>query len=161
MLGTLLITIDLFLTGFTVGTTVWFFFIQSPMLFNLMGREKFVPIMMQMTRLWVHTMFLSTSTLLAVSLVIKHDYRESLQFYYVLAGWVAILTNRFVMVPNALKAGASSHQERKGDNSKDVKSFVVEGGSKTETKTMHQAVVTFVLIMSAALVAHLIDMAAQ
>jgi hypothetical protein len=161
MLDTLLITADLFLTGFTVGTTVWFFFIQSPMLFNLMGREKFVPIMMQMTRLWVQTMFLSTSALLVVSFVLKQNFRESLQFYFVLAGWVAILINRYVVVPKALKAGASSHQERKGDSSKDVKSFVVEGGSKTETKTLHQTVVVFVLVMAAALVAHLIDMAAQ
>jgi hypothetical protein len=160
MLYTLLIAIDYLLAGFTVGTTVWFFFIRSPFLFSLMGREKFVPIMMQMTRVWVRTMFYSVTGLLVVSRIIQRQFQSSLKHYIVLVAWFAILANRFVIVPKALKAGAKSHDERKGDNTKDVKKFVVQGGSKTETKTLHQTVVLCVLIMAGALLAHLVDLTA-
>jgi hypothetical protein len=123
-----------------------------------MGREKFVPIMMQMTRVWVRTMFYSVTGLLLVSWIIQQQFQSSLKHYIVLVAWLAILANRFVIVPRALKAGAKSHDERKGDNTKDVKDFVVQGGSKTETKTLHQAVVLCVLIMAGALLAHLVDL---
>ena len=66
--------------------------------------------------------------------------------------------NWFVVVPAALKAGARSTRERKGDNSKDLKEFAVNGGGKTETKSLHQTVVVFVLIMVGAFVGHLVDL---
>jgi hypothetical protein len=161
-LETFFLTCDVLLTGFTVGTTVWFFFVQSPFLFNLMGREKFVPNMMQMTRLWVSTMFLSVSALVTVCLAAPYvlgssaTTASSITLNGCLLGlsWLAIAVNKFIIVPKALKVGAKSHNERKGDNSKDVKSFVVQGGSKTQTKTLHQTVVVFVLLMTVALVAH-------
>jgi hypothetical protein len=159
LVQTLLIASDQLLTGFTVGTTVWFFFIQSPFLFRLMGREKFVPIMMQMTRVWVRTMFYSVTVLLLVSRIIQELY-SSLKHSIVVVAWLAILINYSVVVPKALKAGARSHDERKGDNTKDVKDFALKGGSKTQTKTLHQAVVLFVLIMTGALLAHLVDLTA-
>lgn len=74
-------------------------------------------------------------------------------------GWLAIFINKYFVVPKALKAGARSHNQRKGDNSKDVQEFVVEGGGKSETKVLHQTVVVFVLIMSGAFIAHLVDLA--
>mmetsp|Transcript_41821 Transcript_41821/g.100373 ORF Transcript_41821/g.100373 Transcript_41821/m.100373 type:complete len:170 (-) Transcript_41821:56-565(-) len=165
MLSTMLLTTDLLLTGFTVGTTLWFFFVQSPFLFNLMGREKFVPIMMQLTKLWVTTMFASVSGLMAVVTVLLRGTTTTttggnMDFYLVGLAWLAIVINKFLVVPQALKAGARSHAERKGDNSKDVKSFVVRGGSRTETKKWHQTVVLFVLVMAGALVAHTVSVAA-
>ena len=49
----LLDALESIVVGGNVGVAVWFFFIQSPFLFKLMGRKKFVPYMMAMTRLWI------------------------------------------------------------------------------------------------------------
>jgi hypothetical protein len=66
------------------------------------------------------------------------------------------MLNYFVVVPRALAKGRQSTRERvQTDNSANIKNFVIEGGSKTETKTMHQLVVLFVLIMIGALVVHI------
>eukprot|EP00529_Nitzschia_sp_RCC80_P032966 CAMPEP_0113500284 /NCGR_PEP_ID=MMETSP0014_2-20120614/32229_1 /TAXON_ID=2857 /ORGANISM="Nitzschia sp." /LENGTH=127 /DNA_ID=CAMNT_0000394575 /DNA_START=202 /DNA_END=585 /DNA_ORIENTATION=+ /assembly_acc=CAM_ASM_000159 len=123
--------------------------------------------MMQLTKLWVTTTFGSVSGLMAVVTVtvLLRDTTTmttggNSDFYLVGLAWLAISINKFLVVPQALKAGARSHAERKGDNSKDVKSFVVQGGSKTETKTWHQTVVLFVLVMTGALVAHTVSAAA-
>jgi hypothetical protein len=159
MMNALLLATDQLLTGFIVGVTVWFFFIQSPFLFQLMGKEKFVPIMMQLTRLWVSTMFYSATALLVVSLLLLTK-EVPLKVAIVAIGWLAITINKFVVVPKALKAGARSRNGRKGDNSKDVQEFIVDGGGKSETKALHQTVVVFVLIMSGAFVLHLVDLAA-
>ena len=72
-----------------------------------------------------------------------------------LTAWLAVAIDRFLFVPMELKAEARSHWERKGDNGKDLADFDVSGGSKSSTKALHQTVVVFVLIMTAALVAHL------
>jgi hypothetical protein len=167
LLATCLLTCDVLLAGFTVGTTVWFFFVQSPFLFQRLGREKFVPIMMPLTRLWVTTMFGSVSCLLAVGVagplcVTSNDTpRTRLPLSLTGLAWLAVALNKFLVVPKALKAGAKSHQERKGDHSKDVKSFVVQGGSQTQTKAWHQTVVVFVLVMAGALVAHTVALCAS
>jgi hypothetical protein len=162
-ISTIVVSADFLLTGFTVGTTVWFFFFQSPFLFNLLGREKFVPIMMQMTKLWAPTMLGSVSLLLfldaTVMAMMGTTPLSSLTMLWVALSWLAIAINHFAVVPRAIKAGARSHQERKGDNNKNVKDFVIQGGSKTETKSLHQTVVLFVLIMAGSLVAHAVDLA--
>ncbi len=41
--------IDLFAVAFVFGATIWFFFVQSPVLLKKMGREQFVPIQMRLT----------------------------------------------------------------------------------------------------------------
>ena len=160
MVAILLFTlVDLLLSSFVIGATLWLFFFQSPHLFHVMGREKFVPIMMQMTKLWVGTMFLATTALLMVCVgeIILGDIERTSQIslYPVAIAWVGITTNRWIVVPRALQAGARSHAERIGDNSKDYKSFAIEGGSKTETKKLH------VLVMTFGLVGHLAEVASS
>eukprot|EP00516_Mucochytrium_quahogii_P005415 CAMPEP_0203750324 /NCGR_PEP_ID=MMETSP0098-20131031/4570_1 /ASSEMBLY_ACC=CAM_ASM_000208 /TAXON_ID=96639 /ORGANISM=" , Strain NY0313808BC1" /LENGTH=109 /DNA_ID=CAMNT_0050639557 /DNA_START=263 /DNA_END=588 /DNA_ORIENTATION=- len=70
---------------------------------------------------------------------------------HTLAALVAVsatLFNTYVIVPRALAAGKASAVERaKNENTSSVKDFAIEGGSKTETKTLHQTVVAFVLVM--------------
>lgn len=154
---TLLLSLDLLLTGFVTGTTVWFFFIQSPHLFQRMGREKFVPIMMGLTKLSMTTIFVCV---VCVSLTAAANYQQSgnsAQLLWALAALVATSINHFFVVRAALQAGAESQAERKGDNSRDVKDFAVQGGSKTQTKTLHQSVVAFVLLMTGASVGHLVS----
>ena len=48
----LLLLFDLAISSGIVFITVWFFFVQNPFLFQRIGREKFVPIMMQITQLY-------------------------------------------------------------------------------------------------------------
>jgi hypothetical protein len=155
---TIFLAADFLLTGFTVGVTVWHFFLQSPLMFKLMGKETFVPLMMQLTRLWVQTMFVSSTALLLISLVLSLQQEVPLNLYLVGIGWLAMTVNRFVFVPKALKAGARSIHQRKGDHTKDLQEFYVNGGGKTETKVLHQTVVVVVLIMAGAFLTHMVNL---
>jgi hypothetical protein len=159
MTNALLITADHLLAGFTVGTTVWFFFVQSPFLAKLLGKEKFVNVMMPLTRLWVKTMFVSSTALLTIAAYNHFKHEVDLKFYIVAVGWLAIAINCFVIVPKALQAGARSQKDRRGDNSKNLQEFGVDGGGGVVTKTLHQTVVVFVLIMVGSFVVHSVDLA--
>jgi len=141
-----------------IFVTVWFFFVQSPFLFNRLGREKFVPIMMQIMQLYFKFTVVLNGAVAAISTLRSEGgpLKES-QNVAACAALAAVLINLLVVVPRALAAGRRSMRERKGtDNSSSVKDFAIEGGSKTETKTMHQTVVVFVLVDVAALVAHIL-----
>ena len=111
-----ILALDQGLTGFTVGVTVYFFFIQSPKLGKTMGKEKFVPLMMALTRTWAKTMFLSSTANLATSLYLSSN--DTMNISLVAIGWMAMALNWFVVVPAALKAGARSTRERKGDKAR-------------------------------------------
>ena len=70
---------------------------------------------------------------------------------------VAVGINTVVVVPRALAAGRSSARERKEEgDSKSATDFAVQGGSKTQTKSMHQAVVLFTLVMVGGQVANIL-----
>jgi len=125
----------------------------------MMGKEKFVPLMMALTRLWVKVMFASSSALLLTSVWLSNN-GHAVNLWLVGVGWFAMTINRFIVVPAALKAGAGSAKQREGDNSKDLKDFAVRGAdSKNATKALHQTVVAFVFIMVGAFIGHLVDLA--
>ena len=42
--------IDLTFTSMILGQTIWVFFIQSGVLMKFVGRERFVPVMMKITK---------------------------------------------------------------------------------------------------------------
>lgn len=148
----LALLLDLAISSGIVFVTVWFFFVQSPFLFSRMGRQKFVPIMMQIMQLYFKFVLALNVLVFLVSL-----YAHGTIVITTLVALVATLINLFVIVPKALKRGRQSMRERVGtDDTSDVKEFAIEGGSKTETKTMHQLVVLFVLIMVGALVWHML-----
>lgn len=145
--------VDIAISAGIVFVTVWFFFVQSPFLFNRLGRQKFVPIMMQITQLY----FKFIMALNVASFVVSLYYTKTVVMTSVLA-LAATCLNYLVIVPKALQKGRQSMRERVGtDNTSDIKDFVVEGGSKTETKTMHQMVVVFVLVMVGAHVVHMLS----
>jgi hypothetical protein len=50
----LLTTLDILCLGLVLGSTVFFFFVQSPKLLQFMGREKFVTVQMKITS-WFFT----------------------------------------------------------------------------------------------------------
>jgi hypothetical protein len=159
-----LIASDQLLTGFTVGVTIWHFFIQAPLLVKLMGKEKFVPLMMQLTRLWIKSIFISSTLVLALSSILfvspSFSSLSTMKFYLPVVGWLAVAINHFGIVPKALKAGARSHHTRKGDNNKDIKDFAVDGGGKSETAALHQTVVVFVVVMLGGFLPHMVDLSA-
>jgi hypothetical protein len=147
----LLLLLDLAISSGIVFITVWFFFVQSPFLFQRMGRQKFVPIMMQITQLYFKFILALNVTAFALS-----THLNGFTIASVIA-LVVTLLNYFVVVPRALAKGRQSMRERVGaDNSADIKDFVIDGGSKTETKTMHQLVVLLVLVMVGALAVHML-----
>jgi hypothetical protein len=106
----------------------------------------------------------------------------SLNLFIVLSAWLAVLLNQFFKQFLTLPFSQSIHRpvswqscstvchcthgskqlqkERKGDNRRDAVDFAARGGSKTETKTLHQTVAAFVLIMTGALVAHVVNVIA-
>lgn len=148
----LALLLDLAISSGIVFVTIWFFFVQSPFLFSRMGRQKFVPIMMQITQLYFKFVLALNVLVFLVSL-----YVHGTIVITSLVALVATLINFFVIVPKALQKGRQSMRERVGtDDTSDVKDFAIEGGSKTETKTMHQLVVLFVLIMVGALISHML-----
>jgi hypothetical protein len=160
-LQTSLLALDQLLAGFSVGTTVWFFFIQSPFLLKILGKEKFTPTMMKLIELWAKTVSALFVLVQPLRVVLSGNKASPIMDLVPLAiGWTAIAVNRFVIVPRALQAGWKSSRGRKGDNSKDVKDFAVQGGGRTETKSLHQTVVLYVLIMSGGLVGHMLKTAA-
>mmetsp|Transcript_16436 Transcript_16436/g.47206 ORF Transcript_16436/g.47206 Transcript_16436/m.47206 type:complete len:160 (-) Transcript_16436:1740-2219(-) len=150
----LLLLLDLSVSAGIVFVTVWFFFVQSPFLFNRLGRQKFVPIMMQITQLYFDFVVILNMAVLLLSFLRV----STLEKQNIAAGVssLAVLFNTFFLVPRALARGRATMRERvEKDDSSSVKDFAVEGGSKTGTKTMHQLVVLFVLIMVGALVVHM------
>ena len=137
-----------------IGVTVWFFFIQSPKMFSLLGRKRFVPVMMQLTKLF----FNATAPLVALGAVLSALQLRQLMhpaFLSSLIAATAAAINRGVVVPRALAAGRASVADySREEDSSAKRDFVVEGGSKTKTKTLHQTVVLFVLVQTGALASH-------
>ena len=77
---------------------------------------------------------------------------NSVEFLSSTTSLVAVLINAIVVVPRALEAGKRA--TRTADKSQSVGSFAVDGGHQTDTKTLHQTVVLFVVIMLGASVVH-------
>jgi hypothetical protein len=151
---TLLSTLDAALAGGIVLVTVWFFFLQSPFLFKRLGRAKFVPIMMQMTRLFFDVQV--GFNFLLVLLSAANTGITSSQTLAAMAAAVAVLFNWGVVVPRALAAGKASAKDRnENPDSHSATDFAIEGGSKTKTKGLHQTVVAVVFANVGAIALHL------
>ena len=151
---------DAALAGGVLAVTIWFFFLQSPVLFRLMGRKAFVPVMMKLTQLYFDCLLPATAAVAALALMGQSDgylqqkIAQPHVFFAILALAFAAV-NRQVVVPMALAAGRRSAKERAAHDTKEVIDFVSQGGSKTETKTLHRTVVALVLLMAASMTAHL------
>ena len=152
---------DAALAGGVLAVTIWFFFLQSPALFRLMGRKAFVPIMMKLTQLYFDWLLPSTAAVAALALMGQPGSRSLQQkisqpqaLFAMLALFFAAV-NRQVVVPMALAAGRRSAKERAASDTKEVTDFVSQGGSRTETKTLHRTVVALVLLMAASMAAHM------
>ncbi|CAB9502834.1 expressed unknown protein [Seminavis robusta] len=155
--SSLMRTTGLFANSALIGIPIWVFFLQAPLLFKMMGRDKFLFPMMSLTRLlfrWTLPVFSALSVACSVLLdCAESSCQVSSATKAALLTLAAILINSIVIVPKALQAGKMN--TKKEDKSETVTDFAVSGGSKTNTKTLHQTVVVFVLIHVVGAVLHL------
>jgi hypothetical protein len=100
--------------------------------------------MMQMTQLFFNVQMLLSFALALLSLA--HAQLAGGVTAAALAALAATSLNFTVVVPKALAAGRASTQERNDNpDSHSAVDFAVRGGSKTQTKLLHQTVVLVVL----------------
>lgn len=134
------------------GATLWFFFVQSPVLLRRMGRDAFVPLQMGLTvTLFRFLTATVTLGLLAGVLALASD---PIQLSWAVLATLAVLANRFAVVPRALRAGGRGRQKVKGrDDEASTTTFASEGVGDA-TRFYHRLVVAFVVLMLTGIVGH-------
>ena len=146
--------LDLLLSASAVGATLWFFFVQSPVLIRWMGRDRFVPIQMKLTRVLFRVLTALLALLVALALVQRQGPLGPLQWGAIVA-LIGASVNSFFVVPRALRAGAQGRKETRarGDDGS-VGAFVSEGTGPS-AKIWHRTVVAFVIVMLGGLLPHM------
>ena len=152
MPSTLIALLDILTASLAIGATAWFFFVQSPALIKSMGRDRFVPIQMRLTKLLFRMLVYVTLAVLVLSLVLAPSLGP------VLAGAVIAAAGARDHVEmaeqRALRAGGKGRAEaRKAGDEGSVAQFAVEG-SGPSSKFWHQLVVVFVVVILGGLVVH-------
>ncbi|MCB9893408.1 MAG: DUF4149 domain-containing protein [Planctomycetes bacterium] len=146
-------TVDLLALAFALGATLWFFFVQSPLLFKQMGRAKFVPLQMRLTKVLFRSLSVAVA-LMSAATVFHHAAVPSMPVCSAVAGLVGVLVNSFVVIPRALKAGAASMQDGHSCGGEcAMTAFASEGGGNT-TRFWHRMVVALVVVMLGGLLPH-------
>lgn len=147
--------IDIVAMSLVLGATAWFFFIQSPVLYKLMVRERFVPVQMHLSKVLFTTLFI-TLAILIIAAAVQTSSLVSLSTLTAFFAFLAAGINKFLVFPTALRAGGESHklQEDHGETGTPSE-FVSEGAGRSATR-MHRIVVLFVLLMVASLISHAI-----
>lgn len=145
-------TLDLFAMAFVFGATAWFFFVQSPVLLKMLGRDKFVPIQMRLTG--VLFSLLTVLLLLMLAAALGHSPLDSGTTLTAAIALVAGVINKFVVVPRALKAGGQNRTDIKGKDAEASTTTFASEGVGHQTQALHRLVVSFVVIMVVAVVAH-------
>lgn len=145
--------IDAVLLAFAAGSTMWFFFVQSPVLLKWMGKEKFLPIQMRLTRTLFAALAVAVPLMFAMTLIHGSD----VFWLHVATAGLAMLgtlVNAFVVVPRALRAGGQSLRDVRGTGDPgSVADFASRGGGEA-SKVWHRLVVVFVVVMLGGLAAH-------
>lgn len=140
-------------TALVFGATTWFFFIQSPMLLKTLGRERFVPLQMRMTKLLFSTILVALVCTLAAS--ISHTPPNSLVTCSVVAALAAASINRFLVLPQAFRAAGQGLVEARNAAQADARAAdFASKGIGNRTKILHRLVGLLVLAMLASLAVH-------
>ena len=148
--------VDLFASATIFGATVWFFFVQSPVMLKRAGRESFVPMQMKLTVVLFKT--LQTLLLLAATAAAIHSPLSSAVVLTAGVGLLSGLINRHIIVPRALKAGGRSRKDIKGRDDEGSTASFASHGAGERTKTLHRLVVLFVAVMLGGVGAHLVTL---
>ncbi|MDG2340146.1 MAG: DUF4149 domain-containing protein [Paracoccaceae bacterium] len=136
--------IDVVLASFIFGGNIWFFFLQSPTLIGFVGRDKFVPIQMRLTKLLFRAVSVVAILLVVVAWFANLNTQAMLGADLTLA---AALIANFFIIPRALKAGGKGRQETQaagGDHS--ITKFASEGTGPSAS-FWHRMVVLFVVLI--------------
>lgn len=147
-------TIALTANSIVIGAPIWVFFVQAPSLLSFMGRDKFLPPMMRLTKvLFRWTLPLAAGVVCLCDILMaatdSHVWQKSSTKFAGLA-LIAVLINSLVIVPKALAAGAQASLKKTNAKPATTANFAVSGGDvekKSVTKTLHQSVVVFVTVM--------------
>ena len=137
---------DLIVASFIIGANVWFFFFQSPALIGFMGRDKFVPIQMRLTKLLFRSVSVAAILLVVIAWFANINILSMLAANLTLA---AALVANFFVIPRALIAGGKGRIETQaagGDHS--AAKFASEG-SGPSASFWHRMVVLFVVLILA------------
>jgi hypothetical protein len=118
-----------------VGANIWVFGLQAPLLLKSMGRARFVPLQMQVTRKLLEVLVI----LLAVQLLATLAKRlaPTLALAAALLAFAAAAIVRFVLLPRAFRAaGRQKVADAKTSPSPGEEAFFAEGLGE-ETKAMY------------------------
>lgn len=152
--------LDLLALATAFGATVWFFFVQSPVLLRRVGRERFVPIQMALTLILFRVLVGAVAIVAASTIVhtgLAADFTASLTSAAMITAGVALVgtvVNQVVIVPRALRAGGRTRADiRDKDDEGTVAGFASKGAGD-RTQRMHRLVVVFVVVMLGGLIGH-------
>lgn len=148
--------LDLLAFAFVFGATAWFFFVQSPVLLERMGREQFVPLQMRLTVVLFRV--LTVTLLLMLGLTALHSRLGSTAMITAAIAAAGGLINKFVVVPRALRAGGRSRKEIAGKDHEGTTTGFASRGAGDATKLFHRLVVVFVVVMLAGSVGHAVTL---
>lgn len=150
-------TVDLLALAVVFGATSWFFFVQSPVLIERLGRAAFVPLQMRLTIVLFRTLSVALAVSAAATVVHSAMLTSTVSLYALGTAGLALaagLINRHVVVPRALAAGGRSRADIAGRDQEATVSGFASYGAGNRTRRMHRTVVLFVVIMLAAVVVH-------
>ncbi|MBE2251656.1 MAG: DUF4149 domain-containing protein [Myxococcus sp.] len=160
MIPTLSRAVEVLTLAYVLGSAVWFFFVQTPVLVKRLGRDRFVPLQMAMVVVLFRTWSVTLGLLLAASLVRAGTLHSLLVLSAALA-FVAALLNAVVVVPRAIRAGGRSLSEAQTmEQQQSVAAFAVDGGGAS-TRVLHRLVVVFVVLMLVGLGPHVAALVTQ
>lgn len=152
------ITVDVLSTAFVFGATVWFFFLQAPLLLSKLGRERFIPIQMMATKLLARALLAGTALMLGAALVGAAAV-DSLAVLTAALALLGALVNQRVLIPRALRAGGRGHRDiRDKDDEASAAAFAADGVGDA-TAVLHRLVVLFVVVMLGGAIPHALVLA--
>ena len=125
---------------------------QSPALLKHMGRDKFVPVQMRLTKVLFAT--LEAMLVVMAAATMMHSAITSRSFVTACVALAAGAANKYWVVPLALKQGALSITDIKGKNAHASVAGFASAGAGNKTRQRHRMVVVFVVIMLVGTAAH-------
>jgi hypothetical protein len=154
---TLARAVDLLALAFAFGSTVWFFFIQSPVMVKRMGRDRFVPLQMSMALVLFRSPSVAAVVMAGASFAVTHSPSSTLVLTALLALAGAVI-NSVLVLPRALKtAGASLAEVQSVEAQSSIGNFVSQGAGQA-SGFWHRLVVLFVVVMVGGLVPHAVTL---
>lgn len=155
MLAKIALGLDLIATAFAIGVTLWFFFIQSPALIKTMGKDKFIPLQMRLVIVLFKTLTITIVVIFAASLIHETSFLSAPVLFAGLS-LLAVLINKFWVLPRALKAGGRARKDSSSRGDQISATKFASLGAGQASKFWHRMVVFFVLLMVSGLIPHLL-----